>query len=142
MKYIVTSKKKGVDSKMLLDYNEAGEINKIEFEGCDINQISYLLDRVPVLEDLLKNRCEAYNLNLAVAELDLSFDNFWNTFAYKVGKKMRSKRLWEAMSEAEKIESFVKIPKYHRFINIKQQESAYPETWLYNRMWENEYVIR
>lgn len=141
-KYIITSKKKEVESKMLLSYNDTGILVSVQFEDCTIKQVSWLMDRVPVIVQLLKNRCDVNNLKLDKVIEDLSFDSFWNKFEYKVGKKMRAKRLWEAMSDMEKMAAMANIPRYLRFIKIMNQNSAYPETWLNNKMWENEYVVK
>jgi hypothetical protein len=142
MKYLITSKKKNITSKMFLTYNEIGELEKIEFENCNPTQVNWLMDRVPVLEALLEHKCQQNNLNLATAEVDLSFENFWNTYAYKVGKRERTRRLWESLTKIEKAAVFVSIPKYHRFVKIMDQQMAYAETWLNNRMWENEYIVK
>lgn len=139
MKYLITSKKAEASAKLIISYNEAGVLLSVELENCTPVQAEWLLQRVPVLQALLLQRCDHFNLNWKQVDEDLSFDRFWRVFDYKVGKKPRATRLWEAMTKIERALALVAIPKYKRFIANKNQESAYPETWLSNRMWENEY---
>lgn len=129
---------RNTDFKALLRYDEAGQLQALEFHSANEAQISYmcmLLSKDSSAEHI----AGVESLKLYEAEQDLSFAAFWAAFKYKVGKKARAERLWNAMPEADRQAVFVKIPSYHQFIAIMNQNSAYPETWLNNRMWENEY---
>jgi hypothetical protein len=72
-------------------------------------------------------------------EMDLSFDNFWDTYDYKVGNKKRAQKLWEKMSEAQKIKSFESLPGYNYYLMTRGIEKAYPETFLAQERYEVDY---
>lgn len=82
------------------------------------------------------------NKNFIVQEVpqDLSFEAFWTRYAYKVGKKERAKKIWQAMTDHEHAAALLAIQKYNAYlINHPTIERAYPETWLSQRRWENSF---
>jgi hypothetical protein len=70
---------------------------------------------------------------------DLSFERFWNDYGYKVGKKDRVSKLWSAMNEADKSKALLAIPRYKLWLSQRSIEMVYPETFLSQRRWENDY---
>lgn len=72
-------------------------------------------------------------------QLDLSFQNFWDTYDYKIGHKSRAEKLWNAAKEVEKVMVFENLPAYNYYLNIKKIEKLYPETFLYQRRYEIDY---
>jgi len=139
MKYIA----KGIKTNAVvrLEYSD-GILMSIVFAEANLRQVEWLLNNLPSKESELEGFGKTALLRISHAAVDLSFDAFWNAFKYKVGKKARTRRLWEAMAELQKQTALSVIPRYHRFIAFKHQESAYPETWLNNEMWENDYVLK
>lgn len=51
----------------------------------------------------------------------------------------RVQKKWDRLPEGEKILALAAIPKYRRFYESKHIELAYPETYIDQRRWENEY---
>ncbi|MEZ5195087.1 MAG: hypothetical protein R2764_01410 [Bacteroidales bacterium] len=71
---------------------------------------------------------------------DLSFEAFWEAYAYKVGKKERAQKLWEGLSDPDKALALSACPKYRYYLSTKtNMEQAYAETWLRNRRFEDQY---
>ncbi len=128
------------DFKAVLEYTEADTVKSVEFENATQEQLLYFFGVLAQSTDIEYIK-SFERLRVTPAQEDLSFKAFWDAFRYKVGKKARAERLWNAMTDAEKQAAFFQIKLYHQFIAIKNQESAYPETWLYNRMWECEYKL-
>lgn len=75
-----------------------------------------------------------------VSNADYSFERFWNLYGYKVGNKDRVKKKWDRLPEGEKILALGSIPRYRRFTESKHIEMTYPETYIDQRRWENEYT--
>lgn len=139
MRYII----KGITAaRLVLEYDENELLCVIEFKENTEAQIKQMLRLLPVNESELEAFVKVRKLKLSVVQQDLSFNAFWNAFKYKVGKKARAERLWNSLAKMEKELVFLSIPRYHRFIAFKNQNSAYAETWLSNRMWENEYFLK
>jgi len=84
----------------------------------------------------VKVGCKVEDLSNA----DLSFERFWNLYGYKVGAKDRVKKKWERLPEGEKILALGSIPRYRRFTEQKHIDMTYPETYIDQRRWENEYT--
>ncbi len=70
---------------------------------------------------------------------DLSFENVWETYGYKVGKKDRAKRLWEALTDKEKMLCLQAIPRYKAWLAYKNIEMLYLETFLSQKRFLNEF---
>lgn len=68
-----------------------------------------------------------------------AFPAFWELYAYKVGNRARVQKKWEALPEADRINAMAAIPRYKRFAANKRIERVYPETYLDQRRWENEF---
>lgn len=74
---------------------------------------------------------------------DLSFDHFWETYGYKIGKKSRCEKLWQQYSDQEKSKCLLSIPRYKYWLaNQKGIAQAYPETYLSQKRYENEFTAK
>jgi hypothetical protein len=106
-------------------------------------QLQWILSRFPYHESLLGElKRSLKQARIAKVEEDLSFDNFWNKYNYKVGNKKRAEKLWDQLSDADKAKVFTNINSYDNFLARRQnQEKLYPETYLSQRRFENSYAI-
>lgn len=85
-------------------------------------------------------RIEQYKTlaNVKVTEVlpDLSFDSFWKAYNYKVGKKARAERLWNALDELNRAAALKHIFKYDKWLlDHPTIDKQYPETFLSNQPW-------
>ena len=74
-----------------------------------------------------------------VTNADYGFERFWGLYDYKVGNKARVAKKWNALPEGERILALAAIPRYRRFAEQKKIDRVYPETYIDQRRWENEY---
>lgn len=139
MRYLITGT---TNASIVLEFDANQLLKLIEFNENTLGQINFVLNNVPAQERELEFFVSRYKLKLNRVNQDLSFEAFWTSFKYKVGKKARAERLWNSLDRLERELVFISIPKYHRFIVFKNQQSAYPETWLNNKMWESEYILK
>lgn len=73
---------------------------------------------------------------------DLSFLTFWEAYSNKQNKD-RAMRFWLALNEEDRIAALRAIPKYNRYLAMKPNiEKKYPDTWLKNRSWTDEYRVK
>lgn len=71
---------------------------------------------------------------------DLSFNEFWTTYDYKVGKKDRALALWAALPAEERAQALRAIPKYKYWLAQRPAiEKLYPETYLKQKRYQNEF---
>ena len=87
-------------------------------------------------QKLTAERCVVRNTTTQ----DLTFLRFWNAYGYKVGNKARVQKKWDRLPEGEKILALGSIPRYRRFTEQKHIDLTYPETYIDQRRWENEYT--
>jgi len=93
--------------------------------------------RFPYTENACKSFKCIKNVELLEADLDLSFDVFWNTYNRKVGKKVQAQNSWKKLSKSDKILALKGIKKYDRYLSRKHGvEKAYPSTYLNQRQWK------
>ena len=128
--------------KILMGY-EDGLLRELSIEGSMSNsEIQFLMLHFPWIECGLKQFEEITRGKVTRIEMDLSFDTFWNAYAYKVGNKTRTEKLWDKLSGVDKAAVLRSIPIYDTFLVIKKnQDKLYPETFLSQRRFENNYKI-
>ena len=79
---------------------------------------------------------------VTLIEEDLSFDVFWNAYDYKIGKKPRAESLWNSLTDPEKTSCLIGVKKYNYWFSTKTgMNKLYPETFLSQRRWENEFKV-
>ena len=74
------------------------------------------------------------------AIINISFDQFWNLYDYKVGSKVKLKKKWEGLSDSDRDHIMKHIPQYIKTTPDKKFRK-HPATYLNNHGWEDEIVI-
>lgn len=119
-----------------------GRIKQVTF-GASLTdeQLAYLFNNIPFNEENLKAMCHnsGGKLKYEVLPTDLSFDAFWTAYAYKVGEKPKCIKLWNALTDVERLDALNAIKKYDKFLHLKQTAKIYPERFLSKKYWENEF---
>ncbi len=131
-------------SKALMSISNIEQMNIDEKESClkhtleAFNECDYEYDYEDKDENDGKNLKEKKSENSEV-EIYPSFDDFWNEYDKKVGKKDKIKKKWEKLSQKTKEDIMGYIPKY----KISQPNKQYrknPETFLNNESWNDEII--
>lgn len=137
VKYYLNSVRNG--ARIVLEYNSEEYLVAFNVEGSpDPAQMERVYKMLPLRISELKAMAKKGVAFKKVQE-DLSFERFWKDYANKVGKKTRAKKLWEDLSEVDKIACLNSIPTYKSWLRVRTVEQCYPETYLSQRRWENEY---
>jgi len=141
MQYILTSPKKPV--KIVFNYDFNGFLIGIEIEGItDENELRFIFWNAkfpfPYLERLIPGVEKLGLFRIRKVEDDLSFERFWRVYGLKVSKK-KAEKLWDRLSKADRIKVFIHLPKYEAYLQSKGIEKAYPDTYLRNAKYEDEY---
>ena len=109
----------------------------------DDNQRTWFFAWLPIDFDGFLEKARLPVIDITPVEADLSFDRFWNSYGYKVGKKQKAIKLWEAMTEEERVLCLKAVPKYRYWLAQKtNMEQKYPEGFLSERRWENTYTVK
>lgn len=75
-------------------------------------------------------------------QVDTSFNAFWNAYNYKVGNKKTAEKHWNTLNEETRVAVLKSIPRYDAWLRQKtKQDKIYPERYLGQSRWENEYKI-
>ncbi len=138
MKYVLTHEK--INGGLKLEYFPNGMIRMFEFD-CEISQElwDFIMNEFPTEESCLKGQ-RFKNFVIASPLEDISFAAFWNAYNYKVGNKTRAEKLWNLLSDVQKMQVLIRIKAYNVFLMAHPaQERLYPETFLFQRRWENEF---
>lgn len=78
------------------------------------------------------------DLELIEVRTQVSFEEFWDRYGFKVGKKERVKKKWEAMEQEEQVKAYEYIKKYKVFLAERPHiQQKYPETYLNTAEWNN-----
>ncbi|MAX81731.1 MAG: hypothetical protein CL843_16335 [Crocinitomicaceae bacterium] len=128
----------GFTGSIHFKYNAEGFLIEFIIEA-DLTekQLLYFYKNMPkLIEDLMVFKKDVKG-QVKEIEPDLSFDNFWNTYDYKYGNKRRAIKLWEKLSQANKIAALAWITKYENNLRKSGHGKMYPETYLNQMRWEN-----
>lgn len=143
-KYTITIKKQST-AVAVAGYDENGVccMVRIETPGLTKEQAGWLLKTVPAAEaDLPVLEQTLQFVKVERHPTDLSFNAFWDAYAYKVGKRERAMKLWAGMSDADKTKCLRSIPRYNQWLASKfNMERLYPETYLHQARYNNEFKI-
>lgn len=129
----------GLEASMLLSYNEKDLCVEWTLNG-DLPHDKYvkLVQHFPWRIDILKEWGKKPNISVRESEPDLSFENFWEVYAYKKGNKKRAITLWKTLSKANKAAALAYLPKYESHLAVnKGQSKLYAETYLNQQRWNN-----
>ncbi|GIZ10263.1 hypothetical protein [Flavobacterium sp. UMI-01] len=72
-----------------------------------------------------------------MTDFDLSFDNFWKLYNYKV-KREYSERAWNKLSDQDKIKCFLRLKKYNANLATNGQAKAHLVTWINQKRYNDE----
>lgn len=133
--------------------DEAGRrvarLREITFNGCSHQQfIAAVLRRLPALiqcrqyggipvefATLEKERCVIRDITTQ----DLSFRKFWFAYGYKVGNKARVEKKWNNLKDEDRLLALQGVERQRRHSQTHKTDMPYPETYLDQRRWENEF---
>ena len=138
--YVVTSTQ--FTGEMLFEFDAQGLIICFDIRKAILSPAQYrgLMQRLPGDEDnLLKWVDSNKTLKSIIVPQDLSFDNFWNTYAYKVGDLAKAKKLWKALSDPDKAKALSAIHRYRVFAKDKGIDMVYPERYLSQQRYLNSF---
>lgn len=145
-KYTITFIGKQASINIVVRYDTNGLLKEMRFEEDNLEKeaVYFCLMRIPITEDGLSQLSTMTYGTIQVQQVpnDLSFNAFWELYAYKIGNKNRCITLWTALTEPDRIQCLRKIPQYLQYLRQKpHMEKLYPETFLKQRRFEAEYKI-
>lgn len=135
--FIAKSQKTGL--KITFKYDFQCVLRQLEFEGDWTDElISKILPKIPVnLQMMISDiRNQKPNSPWQFSEIkDLSFESFYDLYPKKVGLKEKTRKAYEKLSEADKMEAILFIPE---LIKLKKDGTAYPypATYLNQKYWK------
>lgn len=137
-KYCVTST--NFTGEVYYTYNANGDLIAVEFVAIVEPAVhAKLCQQLPPTEAaLMKWREISKKMTITEVSPDLSFENFYKQYNYKVGKK-EAENAWKRLSDAKKIKALAQIQVYDKWITTKHIPKAYPATYLNQERYEDEY---
>jgi hypothetical protein len=121
-------------------YNESGFLIKVEIlMEMTTAQRDWFFGNLPITLKSLLEDFKTVKMQVVELQEKISFVSFWDTYAYKIGKKDRAEKLWKQLNDEERTACMLAIPKYKKYIYGRTIEMVYPETFLNQRRWENEF---
>jgi hypothetical protein len=148
--YLITLYGKTANRNVRIGYRD-GKLALVsipEGEEFDDAAITFLLNwlRSQISEtQMLENRNDTtlvVRFRADIIEPDVTFASFYNAYGYKVGNKKRAEAEWNKLSPEDKVRCLQGVRRYNVWIaQRRSQEKLYPETFLSQSRWENEFKI-
>lgn len=104
-------------------------------------QIDFLFHpaRFPYKEIVMESWKKAIkNLEITVQLPDLTFENFYNLYGYKVDPK-GAQKAWERTTKTDRILALKSIRPYKSYLQRKGVAQAYPATYLNKQLYLSQY---
>lgn len=127
---------------LIFRYDLDGALASYELDGeLTKQQREWLFNgRFPLYEAGIKQFVSIINFTVHGGELDLSFEHFWNSYGYKIGKKPMAENNWKRMSRADKISALSGIKPYNSYLaRHLHREKVHATTYLNQKYWEQEW---
>lgn len=135
--FVAKNQKTGL--KITFKYDLNGILRQLEFDGDWVPElVQKIINKIPVqveaiLADIAKQKPE--NAWLFAELTDLSFEAFYKRYPKKVGRKEQTEKMYNKLSEADKMEAILYISE---LIKLKADGTAfpYPATYLNQKYWK------
>jgi hypothetical protein len=137
-KYMLTSP--NYPDGIICGFNGDSVIIFFQIEGNPSSDlIIALLQKLPLTEQAFLDLRKRTGIKIEIVPTDLSFECFWSEYGYKFGKKDRVKKIWESMNDNDKVKALAAIKPYKTWLLRKNIDMVYPETYLSQRRFENDF---
>ncbi len=96
--------------------------------------------KFPILEETIKvwQKKLKDNFEITIETPDLTFDNFWNLYNYKV-KKFEAEKAFKKLKEADVIKCFLALPGYDKHLQKTGTAKAHLSTFINRHYYEDEW---
>lgn len=147
----ITYTVKGRVSKLLWEfkYHLNGDFFSFTIHEGQLNgkQMEWLFSgkNFPTTDNLMnimwiKNKDVTKVLEITKADLDLTFDAFWNAYGHKIGKKKMAENTWNKLSRAVKMRAVMAIKDYNGYLSRNPGiQKAHATTYLNQEYYDNEW---
>lgn len=78
----------------------------------------------------------ADNKTLVKIQEDVTFDIFYNLYAYKVGSKSKAKRAWDNLSKKDQLSAYHYIAAYKQHKKTSGEFLQHASSYLNGKVWE------
>lgn len=139
-RYMVTSN--SFDGELVFKYDLNSLLIAFEIQATlTPSQRDWFFKNLPLNEQTLVVAWPKASKTMRVQEVpeDLSFETFYNRYAYKVGDKKKCQKLWANLTDENKAKALHAIAKYHKFVESTGTAKVYPERFLSKEYYNNEY---
>ena len=137
--FLAIGKKTGL--RIVFKYDLNAVLRSVEFDGkCTDDLIERIKVKIPVNMQYciseIKN--QKPNSQWIFKELtELSFEAFYKSYPNKLGKKDLARKIWDKMSDAERMDAILYLDEY---IPLKRKEGTnipYASSYLNGKYWES-----
>lgn len=121
------------DGKTIVAYDANGKLCEVQVMDMPSDEArEWVFRHIPLEESRLKEWVKIKNMKVTV--LNVTFDEFWNAYAYKEGKK-DAQRAWDRLSVANRQLAYDGIQKYQARCRMDRKHLMYPATYLRAERW-------
>lgn len=137
-KMILTSPK--YTGQITFGYSDTGQLLFYHNE-CDLDhtKLEWLLPNLPIYETQLLTLKIKLQGTLIEAQIDISFDAFWDAYKIKHNRK-RAEPLYQKLSDQDKTIAILKIKSYQQYCANKSRGIADPEKYLRDRFFDTDWA--
>ncbi|MFT3750946.1 MAG: hypothetical protein QM768_21715 [Agriterribacter sp.] len=139
-RYLISST--NFTGQLELVYDEREQLITVSFVNASmtIEQTEKFIRIIPASESKIGEVFSRYpQLTVVEGSFEVTFDAFWSKYNHK-RNRIRASNVWQRLSAVEQVKAYYGVNNYEKGLKKESWRSkADPETYLRNKMWENEY---
>lgn len=110
------------------------EVMNQDTEALNIKEDELPTIRLRLVQDLFLSMCEAYTLKPVEVSRELTFEMFWDKYAYKVDKTLAQEQ-WGKLSKEDQLKAYDFIPRYNAQLKTSGLARKYAVRYLKHKPW-------
>lgn len=138
-KFILTHEK--FEGEIELTYDGDGTVTQyISRSDVTVQQVEFMLRNLPVKADSLKVWAEGHAFAVVEIKGEPTFEEFWKLWPEVRANKARALAIWKRLSVKDRQRVIDVMPAYTRYVQRNLTKfKKYPDSWLSERCFENDY---
>lgn len=117
-----------------ITFNAFGILANYEVVNQELNQVSSAETRIPITEQKFRELAAQYGFTYMEVDLNITFEMFYDRYAYKVDKQPALKK-WNKLSKEHQSAAYKYIPIYDAQIKRDNVRRKYPSTYLESQIY-------
>lgn len=113
-----------------------GRLKSVDVEGFPENVEVGPTIKFMVSEEEFLQSAKERNIKVTKVNREITFDMFWDAYAYKSSGKQEAENAWKKLSKEDRLSAFDYIPVYEGLLKLNPVSKLYAASYLNKKRWK------